>query len=326
LVSFTVNLRFKYNTENIAHLIDVLFSPAERTVELDKGFRGHPSIGSAVLANTLKLTNNEPWGTFRSLVLNELNNGHQVNVFLVGSIFGGTGVAGFPTIGELLKKELKGIEEIRLGGALALPYFSFIADDSTSDLRASSEDFLVNTLASLGYYLSRNDMDVFDVLYLMGEENMCPVSQFSIGANTQKNEAPFLEVFMGLAAIDFFSAREDGCYIVGRKKTNELEWSDIPYPDGYTVFKSKVAQFTRFAYVYVNIYFQDIEAIRNGTCSKSIPWYQDYFIKKGKSVVQEDIYQDLLCIKEFCQRYLEWFEQIHSFYTSGTVSYSTPTC
>lgn len=313
-------LKANDNTKNIAHLIDVLFSPAERTVELDKGFRGHPSIGSAVLANTLKLTNNEPWGTFRSLVLNELNNGHQVNVFLAGSIFGGTGAAGFPTIGELLKKELTGVEEIRLGGALALPYFSFIADDSTVDLRASSEDFLVNTQASLGYYLSRNDMEIFDVLYLTGEENMCPVSQFSIGANTQKNEAHFLEVFMGLAAIDFFSAREGGCYIVGRKNTNEIEWSDIPYPDGYTVFKRKVAQFTRFAYVYVNIYFPDIEAIRNGTCSKSIPWHQDYFIKKGQSVMQENIYQNLLCIKEFCQRYLEWFEQIHSSYTSGTVS------
>ena len=107
-----------------AHLFEVLYSEKERDTELDKGFRGHPSIGASVMAQTV-LGNAEPWKTFRDLVNADMNP----KVFLAGSIFGGTGASGFPTIAKLIKNELKAVKvKTQIGGALVLPYFTFIAD------------------------------------------------------------------------------------------------------------------------------------------------------------------------------------------------------
>ena len=58
---------------------------------MDKGFRGHPSIGASIMAQTA-LGEDEPWKTFRALVKTDTD----AKVFLAGSIFGGTGASGFP--------------------------------------------------------------------------------------------------------------------------------------------------------------------------------------------------------------------------------------
>ena len=112
------DLRTKKNPA--AELFEVLYSKKEREAKLDKGFRGHPSIGASVMAQTVKLGADDPWLTFRTLVAKDTD----AKVFLAGSIFGGTGASGFPTIAELVKDELKN-KKVQIGGALILPYFTF---------------------------------------------------------------------------------------------------------------------------------------------------------------------------------------------------------
>ncbi|HUC19886.1 MAG TPA: hypothetical protein VMR98_00105, partial [Candidatus Polarisedimenticolaceae bacterium] len=54
---------FNYDTLHqsaAAHLFDVLFSPKEKQTSLEYGFRGHPSIGAAVMAAAVKLGSEEP--------------------------------------------------------------------------------------------------------------------------------------------------------------------------------------------------------------------------------------------------------------------------
>ena len=70
---------------------EVLYSEKERTTQLHEGFRGHPSIGAAVMAQTV-LGGGEPWKTFNSKVAKDPNP----KIFLAGSIFGGTGASGLP--------------------------------------------------------------------------------------------------------------------------------------------------------------------------------------------------------------------------------------
>ena len=99
-VSFGI---LKGKNKPAANLFEVLYSKRERETKLGKGFRGHPSIGSSIMAQTA-LGADEPWKTFRALVKADTD----AKVFLAGSIFGGTGASGFPTIAQLVKDEFKG--------------------------------------------------------------------------------------------------------------------------------------------------------------------------------------------------------------------------
>ena len=69
----------------------------EKETPLQEGFRGHPSIGSAVMAKMVDLQEDETWREFRK---NISNDDGEAKVFLAGSIFGGTGASGFPTIAQ----------------------------------------------------------------------------------------------------------------------------------------------------------------------------------------------------------------------------------
>ena len=102
-------------------LFDVLYSRSEKECSLEEGFRGHPSIGSAVMAKTVDLNKDKTWIEFSKRIKGDDGD---AKVFLAGSIFGGTGASGFPTIAQIIRDEL----DVKLGGALILPYFKFIDD------------------------------------------------------------------------------------------------------------------------------------------------------------------------------------------------------
>ena len=112
-------------------LYESLFTEQERTTNLDKGFRGHPAIGAAVMTEKMDI-NDEPWKT----ILPQINADKNAKIFLFASVFGGTGAAGFPTIARLLQAELHKDGEgnciAKIGGALVLPYFQFPPADAAN--------------------------------------------------------------------------------------------------------------------------------------------------------------------------------------------------
>ena len=239
----------KMGNNNAAHLFEVLYSEKERDTELDKGFRGHPSIGASVMAQTV-LGNAEPWKTFRDLVNADMNP----KVFLAGSIFGGTGASGFPTIAKLIKNELKAVKvKTQIGGALVLPYFTFIAD-TDNELKAKAEHFLMNTQAALKYYHLWNKDFIYDAIYLFGDDSQIEVES-SLGGKTQRNAQHFIELYAALAAIHFFGnsfgAGLDPQYFRIDRDSKPLQWTDLPDDDNGKTVRSRIGQMARFAFAYL---------------------------------------------------------------------------
>jgi hypothetical protein len=86
-------------------LMEALYTEDHRTAALDDGFLGKPSIG-AVLSHAI--TNSvQPWTDVLTSMNTRAGNGEQVSVLYMGSICGGTGAAGIPTIPKLLLEALK---------------------------------------------------------------------------------------------------------------------------------------------------------------------------------------------------------------------------
>jgi len=332
---------FYYNTLKVsdkpaAHLFDVLYSNAEKQTPLEKGFRGHPSIGAAVMAETVKLGEDEPWQTFRTKVMQDIRGGTGAKIFLFGSIFGGTGASGFPTIAKLIYDELKKLQEkekskkelqerekiklelenIKLGGALILPYFSFIYHDSTEadkiELKAKSEDFLITTQAGLKYYCQKYKDAIYNAIYLLGDEAQSAVSTTSLGGNTQKNEAHFIEFYAALSAIDFFTKENPQNYhLIARKGKKELDWDDLPDNNGGRIVREKIGQLIRFAFAYLSVYYPMLEDIRKSGKGYRSPWFIDLFERENISLNDSSTQASLNNMKDYCESFLLWIANLH---------------
>lgn len=248
------NLDQVMNAAIIAHkplgqLYGTLYSRRERLTPLDVGFRGHPSIGAAVLAKQYTDPKNHQWDELKAQISGETGAAKSVKVFLAGSIFGGTGAAGIPTIARLLRNMFGA--NISIGGVFMLPYFMFIADGK-KDLFAKSENFLTGAKAALKYY-SQGDKD-FDEMYFLGD-NAVVNSDFSIGGPQQRNDAHIVDLYGALAAVDFFGkaiipGTVNYNYIC-RDESGKFKWSDLQglAPD----FKKLFIQFSRFILTYTQL-------------------------------------------------------------------------
>lgn len=299
---------FQYNNfrdKTSGKLFDVLYSNSEKTESLQEGFRGHPSIGSAVMAKTVDLKTDPTWSTFRKKIA--ADDG-KAKVFLAGSIFGGTGASGFPTIAQIVKDALP----VKVGGALILPYFKFEgADDKDKNLKAKSEEFLMNTQTALKHYHLWDKTDIYDVVYLLGDESRVNVEN-ALGGPNQKNIPHYIELYAALAAIDFFGgafAGDDGTkyFMTAREAKNRLQWTDLPDGKIGASIRSRIAQLARFAIAYLSVYHPALQKIAdNDRDAYRASWYVDMF-EQRKISIEKSLLSN---IEKYCNDFLLWLANI----------------
>ncbi|MFQ5640006.1 MAG: hypothetical protein ACE5IR_18660 [bacterium] len=314
----------KQTRRDLAGLAEVLFTESELMTKLNEGFRGHPAIGAVVMSSPPEDKN--PWKTLwedieRATRVNELR------VFLVGSIFGGTGAAGIPTFGapDMIKfnpnARVGEQSKVLLGGALVMPYFTFDSDDGTTEsLFISSADFPIATRAALHYY---NTKDLaFDQLYFIGDSLAQRVGRFSPGSLKQENAPHYIEMTTGLAACDFFDQPDniestEKLYFTACRDSRELKWESLPVTrdthlksEKQNKLKSQMTTMAVFAYA-LNTYGKTILAQKYGEILDT--WYLDHFWPGGSEdderknnpgfVENEELINK---VSSFANRFLTW--------------------
>lgn len=320
----------KQNNSALGNLFDVLYTKEEREAELDVGFRGRPAIGSAVIGQVdLDDLQQEPWGTFIRQIKSDASTGKTPRVFLCGSIFGGTGASGLPTIGRLIANKLKEekVSKAKIGCLFVLPYFGFSppAGDGNNEVYARSEQFLLNTEAALRYYV--NQAQQFNSVYLLGNQNFTQV-QFSIGKKTQKNDPHFIELYAGLAARQFLldsSEHSETVLLTSRKNAGRLVWSDLPES---VIVKTELVNGARFAYTWLSNIAPELKNAKEQGVKKiqvDAPWFTEFYqpvlgafgkmvAKKGQELPDFNSPQEqdaIATISNWCQDYLRWVSEIH---------------
>ena len=304
----------KLAEDNGAHLFEVLYSKKERDTELNEGFRGHPSIGASVMAQTV-LGEDEPWKTFRVKIEKDPNP----KIFLAGSIFGGTGASGFPTIAKLIKNEMKGkpVNE-QIGGALVLPYFTFTdTGDNKNQLKAKAEHFLMNTQAALEYYHLWNKDLVYNAIYLIGNDAQIEEENFSLGGKKQRNSQHFIELYASLAAIHFFgdepTADDRAQYFRLDRANNPHKWRDLPDGVNGTKIRSALHNFTNFSFAYLSTYKPMLDDIfKKRRSGFHAPWYIDFFKRNRISLQNVNVENSLNNVKDYCEDFLVWLANVQN--------------
>lgn len=302
---------------NVRHLFEVLYGQSERDADLSEGFHGHPSIGAAVMSQTVDFDEKGPWKFLQS----KLEEDKKAKVFLAGSIFGGTGASGFPTIAKLIHKEFNEEKtKVPLGGVLVLPYFHFTqdneneSDDVEKTLRSNSNLFLMNTQAALKYYFQMRESEIFKAIYLLGNQSTVSVKNFS-GGPQQQNAPHFIELYSALAAIHFFKNGSKGSkyLLTGRTNANELTWDDLPD----NTVQTQLGQFVRFAFAFLQYYQPILTGIENGEIQgNQHAWYGKFFrtrkLLRGlrSKPVLKDVSNKNSNIATYCKDFLLWLANI----------------
>ncbi len=329
---------FNYNSikqnqqsQALGNLFDILYTKEEREANLDVGFRGRPAIGSAVMSRLdLNDFDQEPWGKIIGQIQADVSSGKSPKILFCGSIFGGTGASGLPTIGRLLSNKLEKEKvrgRVKIGCLFVLPYFGFAPKlgETKEEVYARSELFLLNTEAALRYYVQ--EAKQFDTIYLLGNQNFSQY-KFSIGKKTQRNEPHFIELYAALAARHFLTAIstiQDKVILISRQYKDKLIWNDLP--ESHLV-KEKLANATRFAVAWLGNIAPELDTARQiGVVKfqKAAPWFTKFFRSHqgglgtllGREADLPDFnnssqQEAISIISNWCQDYLRWLSQIHN--------------
>ncbi|ADQ80184.1 hypothetical protein Palpr_2047 [Paludibacter propionicigenes WB4] len=182
-------------------LVNMLFSQKNLASDMTVGFKGNPNVGSVVLN---QFDDSYEFQNFA----NEFTD--QDKIFIISSIFGGTGASGFP----LLLKTLRTSEEVankglvnpaHIGAVTVLPYFQVKQED---DSQIDSATFVSKAKSALAYYnrnISKNN--AIDNLYYIADDTRTTYDNCEGGTN-QKNNAHLIELISALAIIDFASTNK----------------------------------------------------------------------------------------------------------------------
>ncbi len=189
-------------------LVDMLFSSRTLGLDMTEGFQGNPNIGSVVL-NQFDDSN-----VFNKFA-NDFKDGDKI--FIISSIFGGTGASGFPLLRKILQtpnvKDSEGknlpnwglVNKAPIGAISVLPYF--IVGPAKKESQVDSDTFIDKTRAALSYYKTEDKK--VDTLYYIADR-LTSTYEHNKGGDAQKNDAHFVELVGALAILDFVNPLKAG--------------------------------------------------------------------------------------------------------------------
>lgn len=183
-------------------LTKMLFSDKNLESSMEVGFKGNPNIGSVVL-NQIAHS-----GDFDDFA-NSFSDGDRI--FIISSIFGGTGASGFPLLLKTLREgkhfpNYDLINHATIGAISILPYFKLKQDDES---QIDSSTFISKTKSALAYYennISKNR--IIDALYYLADDVTNTYDNHE-GGSAQQNAAHLIEYLGATAIVDFSNSKFD---------------------------------------------------------------------------------------------------------------------
>lgn len=184
-------------------MMRMLFSEKNLNSSMDVGFKGNPNIGSIVLN---QIVGSDDFQSFA----NNFESGDKI--FIISSIFGGTGASGFPLLLKTLRKGTAFpnndiINNAEIGAITILPYFK-LNNNNGSEIDSST--FISKTKSALAYYennISKNN--AVNALYYLADDISSTYENHE-GGSAQKNDAHLIEFLAATAIVDFSNKSHKG--------------------------------------------------------------------------------------------------------------------
>ncbi len=270
-------------------LTKMLFSEENLEAHMDVGFKGNPNMGSVVLN---QIADSEDFLSFA----NSFSEGDKI--FIISSIFGGTGASGFPLLLKTLRTDknipnFNLINQATIGAVTVLPYFKLNpAEESAID----SSTFISKTKSALAYYeynISKNGS--IDALYFLADDMENTYDNHE-GGSAQQNDAHMIEFLAATAIVNFSNAHFE--------TSSHLELG-IEETAGAVSFKSFYGKIHEMLYVPLvqmtmtaNALVDNLDYYRSTTFAAN---------SEFKEIYSSSFFNEL---SSFLQKYRDWLEEM----------------
>ena len=314
------------STESARALMECLYSKEEIELEISNGFFAHPNVGAAVFAANM----DKIMSQFSALISTAMHEAKKVKIFLLGSIFGGTGAASLPTIVRYIKENMfaasnnKNIQkQMKIGGCMVLPYFMFSNEDKASqninqEPSIEANKFAMKTKAALEYYKyvdEEENRKTFDELFILGHDMADIRGYYAAAGEKQRNLPHIVEFYAAMSAITFFEDEmgKRGHYFAVVPKDKIGGENIYGAERGYSFFFVMM----RFAIVMKSLIIEELfdytQKNKIKGKAKRIPWYYDFLNGKGKArnFEADRLYSYFEDIERYCDEYIRWFAELN---------------
>jgi hypothetical protein len=268
----------------------MLFSDKNLESSMEVGFKGNPNIGSVVLN---QIAQSDDFVDFA----NSFSEGDKI--FIISSIFGGTGASGFPLLLKTLRcgnsfPNHEVINKAYIGAISILPYFK-LKPDECSEIDSST--FISKTKSALAYYeenIIRGGSTVDALYYLADDVNN--TYENNEGGSAQQNDAHMVEFFGATAIVDFSSSNYNRANLeLGVKEAGGAVTFDSLYPRLRSMLFVPLTQFTMMTNALTekeNFYSSNTFNANNGN-------FEGFY--------SSSYYMEL---KSFIEKYRGWLEEM----------------
>jgi hypothetical protein len=328
--TFRQAVEYTTQPDAMKKLLDLLYPPEALDLVMGGGYAGKPNVGAVALKLDLAAScRTDP--AIRAFLgaLNADIQNHDARIFVFGSVFGGTGAAGLPTLPALLQDLEDDLlstqyrQRMRMGCAMLTPYFAFPRSGQATDPTTDSANHALATQAALLHYA--RVPTGYQHVYLIGAPEKATTNErHAPRGEQQMNSSHYVELVAAIAAWDFLERRgveADDRQLhfansIQSQKDIGVRWETLPLrreprnappalqPEQSGDFRRRLIGFTTFAYFYKNFLHDDF--VRENRYAEA-PWYTNFHPTNLHSESEVAVLQAL---NSFAEKYVEWLRQI----------------
>jgi hypothetical protein len=305
----------KYNDPDTAAIADLLFSDDTKDFDLKHGYRAQTHLGSLLMYHSIidevKSNDRSDLKRFIQELISACSSG-KPRVFILGSVFGGTGASSIPIIPKAIKEAAALISDATdiernayFGATLLTSYFSFpLPNDSEKAKQkviATSDKFALNSQAAMMFYESDETVKkTYQKFYMIGTETIewqpsKVKDKIITGGESQENDSHYIEFLAAFAAWHFFNSPEEGSDSAGLaglgdlklemkaeylyrtfNQNGKIDFTDFVGSEKKEEFARKIGLFTAMSYLTLLEKYDFFEQAQTGDLKRvKIMGYED---------------------------------------------------
>ncbi len=304
---FSTLTKYIYQDENKRELANLLLTENVREFDLKHGYRAQTHIGSLLMYHgILEEVRENPHGQLAKFIqaIFDASESGTARVFVLGSVFGGTGASSIPVIPKVFNAAIntmipgKSLSKVYFGAVLLSSYFKFPAPDENQRLAqkviASAKNFTLNSQVAMMFYNEDSTVKTtYQKFYMLGTptiefETKQPTKDTITGGAAQKNDAHYIELLCAFAAYDFFNTelknleeiknekREVQYFYRALNENGKIDFKDYVSPEVVNEFAKKFGMLTAMSFLVYPDFTDFIAAAQAGTLKKNdISGYED---------------------------------------------------
>lgn len=314
----------KFSNPEKAEIADLLFADSVKDFDLKHGYRAQTHLGSMLMYHSIldDVQTNENSGLRKYIqeLITECTSG-KPRVFILGSVFGGTGASSIPIIPKAIKAAAALISDATdvernayFGATLLTNYFSFPLPNDSEKARqkviATSDKFSLNSQAAMMFYEADETVKkTYQKFYMMGTEALDwrpgKVKDKTItGGEGQENDSHYIELLAAFAAYHFFNSVEEGTDEAGLsglddlKREKRVEYLYRTFDEGGKIdftdfvgsikkeeFAKKIGLFTVLSFLTILDEYDFFEQAQSGALKKvKIDGYEDIDLEEVRNL------------------------------------------